>query len=93
MTPCAWFDMTLAAAGDDGLRRAGLSAHEVLALAGMTTPERMRFIGPDRLPDVYAASVGAEELSPDLRRWVRAGAERMIAEIEAIESDAAPEKS
>ena len=55
----SWLSQYIAAAGPSGLRAAGLSAHEVLAVhRAETTSAKAEIIGPDRVPYVLEAYLG-----------------------------------
>jgi hypothetical protein len=77
-----WFEEVMQQAGPGGLRRAGVSFHEQAALSSMTTAERMRAVGADRIADVYAAARGAPEITYSLRLRLRCRFEHYLAEVE-----------
>jgi hypothetical protein len=77
-----WFEDIVADAGPAGLRRAGLSAHEIISMHGKSVIERMRVVGADRMPDLYAAAAGVENLDGRLRWKIRQAFETHLSALE-----------
>lgn len=86
-----WFEQVEGDAGFDGLRRAGLSAHEIMSMHGKPVSERMRVVGADRMPDLYAAAAGIENLDGRLRWKIRQAFEMRLAELEFDELTGPPD--
>jgi hypothetical protein len=51
-------------------------------MGGKSVIERMRVVGADRMPDLYAAAAGIDHLASDIRGKIRQAFETQLAQLE-----------